>query len=168
MDDTRGFRVEAIEQDNARRRLFVRRPQRVPLSLNPNSPSFAPNTLRPWELHYDVVDEGDGRETLEKIVVKSTGRDLELPPASDRGGTVWLTPSPAITPEDIRVLSKLKQEGRDHVVTNLLRLINERVSGIELLAPTGARALVFVRLDQDMLLPLSMMGEGRSALSSWQ
>ena len=61
----------------------------------------------------------------------------------------------------IRRLSLLKQQGRDSLVRDLLRLIDERVEGLEILSPTGGRAAIFVRLKgENVLLPIQMMGEG--------
>jgi hypothetical protein len=55
----------------------------------------------------------------------------------------------------------LKQRGIDGVLVELLREVDGRLSGIELLSPGGSAAELFVRLDNGTpMLPMTLMGEG--------
>ncbi|GMU07294.1 AAA family ATPase [Corallococcus caeni] len=95
-----------------------------------------------------------------RTIIENTDKGVRFSPAQTDIGNFWITPSPSIGNQDIRFLSKLKQQGRDEAVTNLLRYVNDQVSGVELLAPTGNRVSVYVRLRREGLIPLHMMGEG--------
>jgi hypothetical protein len=73
----------------------------------------------------------------------------------------WIDAGPVDYKNAIRLLSLLKQQGRDSVVRDLLRLIDEKVEGLEILSPTGGQAAIFVRQKEEtVLLPIRMMGEG--------
>jgi predicted ATPase len=62
---------------------------------------------------------------------------------------------------EVRYISELKQRGQDHQLVDLLRSIDERMAGIELLAPGGDVPELFVRMERTApLLPLASMGEG--------
>lgn len=155
MDATRGFRVEGANRRGERVALTVGKQSTRPLALHAETDVFS-GARKPWELKWSI-----SRERLEERSMHFNGNNLEVPSVASRNDNWgWIAPSPAISSMDLRALSKLKQQGRGDAVVGLLRLINERVSGVELLAPTGARASVFVELEHDGLLPLSMMGEG--------
>lgn len=55
----------------------------------------------------------------------------------------------------------LKQRGQDNILLELLREVDGRLSSIELLAPGGELAELFVRLNNGTpMLPAKLMGEG--------
>jgi predicted ATPase len=55
----------------------------------------------------------------------------------------------------------LKQRGQEGVLFELLREVDIRLSGIELLSPGGSVAELFVRLDNGTpMLPVGLMGDG--------
>ncbi|WP_309896633.1 ATP-binding protein [Archangium sp.] len=73
----------------------------------------------------------------------------------------WIEAGPVDYQNAISLLSLLKQQGRESLVHDLLRLIDDQVEGLEILSPTGGQAAIFVRLKgQAMLLPVRMMGDG--------
>jgi ABC-type branched-subunit amino acid transport system ATPase component len=158
MDARRGFSIKGTDERGRHTGLVMRQARTAQLAV-PAETSSSQEPMKSWALEYEVTREQ--MEQMEVRVVRGDGNGVRFPPMAILGdGLYWITPGPAITAADIRVLSKLKQQGRDGEVINLLRLINPRVSGVELLAPSGERVLVFVRLEHDGLVPLSMMGEG--------
>jgi ABC-type branched-subunit amino acid transport system ATPase component len=73
----------------------------------------------------------------------------------------WVEPHKNLGPVDVRCFSDLKQAGRESLLLDVLRNVDPRLSGIELLAPSGAQAEIFVRLAPDApLLDIAMMGDG--------
>jgi predicted ATPase len=81
-------------------------------------------------------------------------------PQSATDGRWFTTGTPDLTLA-LSYLSRLKQQGHDSQVRDLIRRIDERIEGLEILAPTGSQASIFVRVSgEPMLLPLQMMGDG--------
>jgi len=109
-----------------------------------------------WALDVRI---GDGGKRTEQILGGAGG--LRLPPyvAPNRGW--WIGPNKNVSATDIRLFSTLKQAGREGELLEVLRDVDSRVSGIEILAPTGTVAELFVRLEPGSpLLPIAMMGDG--------
>ncbi|WP_342377527.1 AAA family ATPase [Myxococcus stipitatus] len=157
MDAERGFGVEGTDKRGARVKLTMAKSSDSPIEFDAETEALfgTPNT---WELKWSIAMAGT---PVEERAISFNGTGLHFPPrVSHNEGWVWIAPSPSIRAADLRILSKLKQQGHGDRVVGLLRLINDRVSGIELLAPTGERAAVFIELKHDGLLPLNMMGEG--------
>ena len=93
--------------------------------------------------------------------VIGTANRIKLPAASNRSRSAWITSGTGIGEDDIKFVSALKQRGQDGTLLELLREVDGRLSGIELLAPGGDVAELFVRLDNGTpMLPIAMMGEG--------
>jgi len=110
-----------------------------------------------WALE---LTTSSGGETKTGTIV-SSGTDVSLPPSEMRAHTAWIEASRNITVTDIGLFSKLKQTGRDDLLVEVLKMIDPQISGVELLAPNGGDAEVYVRLEPGkLLLPISMMGEG--------
>jgi putative AbiEii toxin of type IV toxin-antitoxin system/AAA domain-containing protein len=111
-----------------------------------------------WALECTIEHAGETHEQL----LAGGPRGVEFPEEvyPESLGT-WI-PSGAVDYRNaIRLFSRLKQEGQDHLVRDLMRLIDEQVEGLEILSPTGSQAALFVRLKgQPVLLPIQLMGEG--------
>jgi hypothetical protein len=109
-----------------------------------------------WAIDVRIVNHS---ERAEQIVGGAAG--LRLPPLPASGGAFWLAPNKSVGPEEIGLFSRLKQSGREAQLLELLREIDSRVSGIEILALSGTEAELFVRLEPSApLLPIAMMGDG--------
>src|SRR5262249_34240379 len=80
---------------------------------------------------------------------------------SNQAGSVWIASGSGLGESKIRFVSALKQRSGDQSLLELLREVDSRVSGIELLAPGGDVAELFVRLNNGVpLLPIALMGDG--------
>jgi hypothetical protein len=159
-DVDRGFLLEARQMKPEQapgngNRIFVKKARRSPplsgtdLAGGPRSGTWALE----WTLEYDG-------ETHEQVVT-GTSRGVSLPESDypDRG--VWIPSGAVDYGLAVRLLSRLKQEGRDYLARDLMRLIDEQVEGLEILSPTGGRAAIFVRLKgEPVLLPIQVLGEG--------
>ncbi|NTX40798.1 ATP-binding protein [Myxococcus sp. CA033] len=155
MDAARGFSVEGTDKRGEHVKLTMNKSPLPPMEF-PVDTGDSQTARKAWELEWRIT-----RQETETRSISSNGTSLQFPAQlTPSEGRFWIAPSPSITALDIRALSKLKQQGRGDSVIGLLRLINDRVTGIELLAPSGERAVVFVQLEHEGLLPLSMMGEG--------
>lgn len=114
--------------------------------------------LASWklDLHLKV---GTSETSRQEIVATSKG--VQFPPLMNREDSCWLTSGAGVGSGEVRHVSELKQTGREGALLELLREVDERLSGIELLAPSGSTAELFVRLDNGTpLLPMGLMGEG--------
>jgi hypothetical protein len=95
--------------------------------------------------------------------VVATPTRIKLPPASNKSGSAWIASGAGVGvgEDEIRFVSALKQRGQDGNLLELLREVDSRVCSIELLAPGGDVAELFVRLDNGTpMLPVALMGEG--------
>jgi hypothetical protein len=111
-----------------------------------------------WAL--DLHISSDDRTQLKQRILGTPTR-VKLPAASNKNRSAWITSGVGIGEDDIRFVSSLKQRGQDGTLLELLREVDGRLSGIELLAPGGEVAELFVRLDNGTpLLPVTLMGEG--------
>jgi len=111
-----------------------------------------------WKLDIQI-NTYDVEQIHQEII--GTPTRLTLPPPSAGLGSSWIASSAGISENDIRYVSTLKQRGQDSVLVELLREVDGRLSGIELLAPGGDVAELFVRLDNGTpMLPMALMGEG--------
>lgn len=114
--------------------------------------------LPTWALDLEVI--APGQEPLRQRIV-STAIGLKLPRASSEEGRFWISSSPVIGEGEVRMISALKQRGQDATLVELLRAVDGRLSGIEILAPGGDVAELFVRLDNGTpMLPVTLMGDG--------
>ncbi|NOK32664.1 AAA family ATPase [Corallococcus exercitus] len=154
MNAKRGFHIESTSTTAPSSHLtIVEKPSDAPISTEELKSSSAPTR---WALS-NTIRRGDHETTA---IIERTVGGVRLPTAYADVVIVWIGPSPTIGNIEIRAFSKLKQQGRDEAVTDLLRYVNDKISGVELLAPTGSRVGVYVRLRDVGLVPLLMTGEG--------
>jgi hypothetical protein len=114
--------------------------------------------LPTWALDLEII--APGKEPLRQRIV-STALGLKLPRISSEEGSFWISSSPAIGEAGVKMVSGLKQRGHDGALVELLRAVDGRLSGIEILAPGGDVAELFVRLDNGTpMLPVTLMGDG--------
>jgi ABC-type branched-subunit amino acid transport system ATPase component len=73
----------------------------------------------------------------------------------------WIEPKKNLGALEVTYFSELKRMGRDSLLLGVLRHVDPRLVSIELLAPTGGQAELYVRLTSDApLLDIAMMGDG--------
>jgi hypothetical protein len=151
LDAERGFSISVRSGGRHRRTRFQKSP----------SPPTLADVLSgtnggTWALSVEV--SGDG-ERAEHIV--GTAEKVLLPAMPIETSSLWIAPLYRVGTEEIGFFSRLKQAGRDGELLDVLRIVDERVSGVELLALSGAEAELFVRLGPgEPLLALSSMGDG--------
>lgn len=118
----------------------------------------APLVPSTWKLDIELTTY-DRKQIRQEIVGKPV--QVTFPPIIGRSGSTWISSSTGISESDIRYVSMLKQRGQDGILVELLREVDNRLSGIELLSPGGDVAELFVRLDNGTpMLPMTLMGEG--------
>jgi AAA domain, putative AbiEii toxin, Type IV TA system len=111
-----------------------------------------------WSLELRLRS-GSIEKPLQRIV--ATPNRIRLPPLLKSEESYWISSASDVGPNQVRYVSELKQKGQDRVLLELLREVDGRLSSIELLAPSGSTAELFVRLDKNTpLLPVALMGEG--------
>jgi len=111
-----------------------------------------------WALDFRLTAY-DQTETQQRVVATRTG--IKLPPISNKNESAWISSSTFVGKDEVGYVSALKQRAQDGILLELLREVDGRLSGIELLAPGGDVAELFVRLDNGTpMLPVALMGEG--------
>jgi putative AbiEii toxin of type IV toxin-antitoxin system len=111
-----------------------------------------------WALDIQVTIS-DRPQILQRVAATPTR--LKLPPGANTNGSAWIASSAGVQEHEVRYVSAMKQRGQDGALVELLREVDDRLSGIELLAPGGDVAQLFVRLDNGTpMLPVALMGEG--------
>lgn len=155
-DAERGFKVQATRMDGSELQLTMYQPR----SSGSHAVSLAAGGRRAsnWTLEYELQREGK----QESFKVIRRAKEVHYPEGSEKGmQAAWFSTGSPDHQEVISALSKLKQQGRDSEVRDLLRWLDERVDGLEILSPTGTRAAIFVRVSgEPKMLPLKAMGEG--------
>jgi predicted ATPase len=155
-DAERGFTVQAKRTDRTELQLNMYQPHgsgshAVPLASGGRRSGQ-------WALTYEIQKQG------KQVQFNVTGRAKEVtyPVGSGQGmQAAWFSTGFPRHQEVISALSKLKQQGRDNEVRDLLRWLDKRIDGLEILSPTGSRAAIFVRVSgEPKMLPLEVMGEG--------
>ncbi|HLM44451.1 MAG TPA: ATP-binding protein [Myxococcaceae bacterium] len=161
-DAERGFQVDLRQMKPEQApgegtRVFVKKGRRSPPVLS-TQPSGGHARHGTWALECTIEHDGETHEQM----VTGGSRGVELPEAINPATlAAWINAGPVDYQSVIRQLSLLKQEGKDPLVRDLLRVIDEQVEGLEMLSPTGRQAAIFVRLKgEPVLLPMRMMGEG--------
>jgi hypothetical protein len=155
LDAERGFSVVVREAGRAPCRVRFHKSASPPTILTGelSGAAVAPAT---WAMDVEITNDG---QRAEQIVGSAAG--LKLPPLSVNRHPYWISPLDQMGSEEIGFFSKLKQAGREEELLDILRTVDHRISGIEILAPAGIEAELFVRLDRGSpLLPLSAMGDG--------
>lgn len=112
-----------------------------------------------WGLEL-MTEEGD-REHKERIDATVKGVKFPSPSEPEVSYWAWIQPNRNISDSDVRSFSKIKQEGREAQLIDIMKQVDPRITGIELLAPTGIEAELFVRFAPSApLLGIGMMGDG--------
>jgi hypothetical protein len=152
-DAERGFRV-AVRNARSTSQVVFRKGSAPPLLVHDQSR----NGLVPlvsWAIDVTITDRGERTERI----VGNAGL-LTLAPSAVRCAW-WIAPSRSIGRAEVGLFSKLKYGGSEGRLLELLKEVDDRITGIEILSPTGTEAELFVRLEPDApLLPIGMMGDG--------
>ncbi|WNG52069.1 AAA family ATPase [Archangium minus] len=92
--------------------------------------------------------------------------DGEVSPLGGADAAYWRVPVRLVSPPDhwlgslsVRSFSELRLSGLEESVRVLLKAIDPRIDGLEVLAPSG-EAVLYVRDTAAGLIPLSMFGDG--------
>lgn len=142
-DADRGTTIVVRERDEELR-LGIARDKSRPLRKGTN-----------WALRIDLTS---GAETNEYRVVDG---QLEESRNGDKPGAVWISGRPGISALELRTFSALKQRQHEHEVVQVLQKIDPSIQGIEILAPSGREAALYVKLaGLASMLPFPSMGEG--------
>jgi len=155
LDAERGFSVALRGGGRALRRIRFHRSASPPTILTDH---LTESTLAPaaWAMDVEITDDG---ERTEQIVGSSAG--LRLPPLSRSEAPSWIAPFDRVGPDEIGLFSRLKQTGQEEELLDILRAVDGRLTGVEILAPAGTEAELFARLERGApLLSLSAMGDG--------
>ena len=149
--------MKSEQATGAGTRVSMKRARRSPPELSTDL-AGGPSRHGTWALECTIEYAGKTHEQ----VVTGGSRGIEFPEVMNPYPfATWIDAKPVEYRRVIRMLSLLKQQGRDSMVKDLLRLIDEQVEGLEILSPTGGQAAIFVRQKgQTALLPIQMMGEG--------
>jgi len=110
-----------------------------------------------WSLACEIKVNGATPSTTRAVC---TGPSVAFPPAPQNTMFWWVEPTGDLTDADVRNFSALKQAGRDAEIVEMLRLIDSRIAGVDILAPTGLASLFFRMHDSTIMLPAFVMGGG--------
>jgi hypothetical protein len=101
----------------------------------------------------------DGVRSCQQIL--ATPKRLKLPRFVRRHGGAWIHAGTAIGDDELKHVSSVIQQGKERALTELLRAVDPRVSGVQVLAPGGDLPELFVFLEHGpAMLPMRLMGEG--------
>lgn len=159
-DAERGFLIKATHEHEDPVRIIMRSPGKRMLTGGPSLNPHAPLRASSWTLEYEV--ERRGHSERFQISRRPDG-ELSLPPELiPYGSAFWASSGgPYQVAGEIASLSQLKEQGNDGLVVSLLRKLDERIEGLEILSPGGTEASIFVRLAHEpKLLPFRLMGDG--------
>jgi hypothetical protein len=153
-DAERGFLVGSLEYGE---RIELRGYKESSETVISASDEVGSVTATQWQL---VFESRSGATMNRSTVTGVAGAVRYSEPLIDRA-VYWVAGRPLHSVVDIRLFSALKQAQREDEVIALLRLLDDSVRGIEILAPTGNRAALFLRVaGSGLMLPFSSMGEG--------
>jgi len=157
-DAERGFIIRATRSAGLPVHLTMHQVRREQLVAH-GPPSATTLKRLDWALEYTIEAQKTRRF---KVSYRTGNRGVSFPPILyPDAQSAWIGSGPSDLIEAIRLLSTLKQQGRDEQVRSLLHQLDERIAGLEILSPTGSQAAVFVRVaGEPMLLPFQAMGEG--------
>jgi hypothetical protein len=163
LDAKLGFTIAVANGEARRRVLEVRQGPTPDEIISPEEPGDLAGEDEhlleggSWSLELQL--QADKERSEQRVVATSTR--LRIPPPHRELASSWITPAVLVGTVEVRAISELKQAGREGELLELLREINGRLAGIELLAPGGSTAELFVRLDAETpLLPIRVMGDG--------
>ncbi len=109
-----------------------------------------------WSMSVDVT-RGDAKQN---VVIHWNGAQLLLPQSHDLAAWLWIGTSSKIRAHDVGLFSQLIAEGKVPQLVELMKLADATIADIDLLAPTGTAAELWVRREGGPLLPLSTLGDG--------
>jgi len=75
--------------------------------------------------------------TRSRQQIYATPKRLRLPRFVRGGGGAWIHSGTTVGENEIKYVSQVMQRGQDRALTELLRTVDARVSGVQLLAPGG-------------------------------
>lgn len=117
-------------------------------------------TAGPWS----IIVDGDrsSEEASHRVVCDGKVVTREPAPRNVGDEVLWCpSVSNRVSEYDLRSLSMLKSTGEDGQVVEMMRLIDDDVTAVDILAPTGSQAAVYVRTRRSkQMLPISSLGEG--------
>jgi hypothetical protein len=153
MDAERGFLLEVRGSARSPRRTRFRKSASAPAVVDLLAGG---STAASWALDVEI---SDGGERVERIVGGVDG--IKVPDRWALTSSSWIAPLDRVESSEIGAFSRLKLGGREGQVLDVLRAIDDRVSSVEILAPGGSEAELFVSLGPGSSpLPLSSMGDG--------
>jgi hypothetical protein len=110
-----------------------------------------------WSLDQEVIVA----DTTSQAKLECVNGELHYPPTAAQSITQWISTQAKINEVFLQILSQLKQTGTDGLVVETATLVDPAITGLEILAPTGGSAALFVRLrSSQTALPIGMLGEG--------
>jgi hypothetical protein len=168
-DARTGFAVSVVRDDGASRAVDVRQGATSDVAIpedhdddlrihdDDTRPDLEPVQAPTWVLEVTRTD-CDRPKSRQQIV--ATPKRLKLPRFVRRDGGAWIHSGTTIGENEIKYVSRMMQRGSEHTLTQLLHTVDARISGIQLLAPSGDSPELFVRLQHGPpVLPLRLMGE---------
>lgn len=157
--DDQGFAIAARSSVRGKIRVEFRK-GKTPSTVLAAGATRWPREHTTWAINMTVTGGPNPRE--EEIT--ATPDELKIPAIRGEGAWDWIRARPA-DPDSmsglVRAFSELKRTGDESRLLETLRVVDPRVVGAEILAPTGNAAEIFVRLEPATpFLPIQMMGEG--------
>jgi len=167
LDAEQGLSIEAFYDDGISKQLELRQgAQSEGIRFDDNSVQGTRDdgqlgsslASRAWALDLQLTMR-NGERSQRRIVATPTG--VTLPPFVRSQGSAWIGPTAGGEELNVKNISVLKQRGQDAALVDLLREVDGRLLGIEILAPGGNAAELFVRLSNGTpMLPVALMGDG--------
>jgi hypothetical protein len=155
LDADAGFTIVLRNAEGAPRKIGFRKSAAPPAILTGDAASVVAIPVT-WAID---VKSADGGESVQQIVGTAAG--ISLPPYSGRPLPFWIASLDHVGPAEISLFSNLKQASREEELLDVLREVDSRISGLEILAPGGTGVELFVRIEHlPQLLPLAAMGDG--------
>lgn len=156
LDARTGFSISVTREDGARQDIGVRQGTEVNPAPHADheeevrrdlDDTRVDHELAPGEPPTWVIDLArigyDGAPSSQQVI--ATSRRVKLPRYVRRPGGAWIHGNDAIDDDAIKHMSRLTQQGNERAVTALLRAVDHRVSGVQVLAPGGDVPELFVR-----------------------
>jgi hypothetical protein len=157
--DDQGFTIAARSSAQGEIRVEFRK-GKTPSTVLAAGATRLPREHASWAIDMTVIGGPNPRQDE----ITATPEELKIPAIRGEGIGDWIRARPA-DPESmshlVRDFSELKRTGDENRLLETLREVDPRVTGAEILAPTGNAAEIFVRLEPATpFLPIQMMGEG--------
>lgn len=178
LDSKTGLQISSVRRDGTEQVLKIREDEVSDGEVIPDHDPYmrdlgddgyekADVFMRPtWALEFELAPHEQFIQqrilaTPTRLKLLSINGTQKRSASSSQTGSVWIASGSGLGESKIRFVSALKQRSGDQSLLELLREVDARVSGIELLAPGGDVAELFVRLNNGVpLLPVELMGDG--------